>query len=111
LFQPVRVHRPDERTLAVRPAYGYYAWVLDKLFRTEKHPFCVGDRVELTGMTAEITELTGDGRPAEAAFTFAVPLEDASLQWLQYEDGRFVPFSPPAVGETAVLPGYDLFGD
>jgi hypothetical protein len=109
LFEPVKVHRPDQRSLVVRPAYGYYAWVLDGLFRTEKHPFRVGDRVELTGMTVEVTKLTRDGRPAEAAFTFSVPLEDASLRWLQYRDGRFVPFSPPAVGDTVVLKRQNLF--
>ena len=111
LLRPVKVYRPDERTLVVRPEYGYYAWVLDKLFRNEQHPFCVGDKVELTGMTVEITELTGDGRPAEASFTFAVGLEDASLRWLKYENGEYVPFQPPAVGERVELAGYDLFGN
>jgi hypothetical protein len=54
-------------------------------------------------MTVEIMELTGDGRPAEAAFTFTVPLEDPSLRWLQYKNGSFVPFTPPAIGENMVL--------
>ncbi|MHC4623653.1 MAG: hypothetical protein ACYS4W_07090 [Planctomycetota bacterium] len=111
LFETVRVHRPDERSLVVRPAYGYYAWVLDGLFRTEKHPFHVGDRIELTGMTVEITKLTGDGRPAEAAFTFSVPLEDSSLRWLQYKNGQFVPFYPPAAGESMELAGENPFGN
>jgi hypothetical protein len=72
LLGSVEVHRPGEKTLVVRPEYGYIAWVLDGLFRSEKHPFSVGDTVELTGMTVEVTKLTGDGRPAEAAFTFSV---------------------------------------
>jgi hypothetical protein len=93
----------------VRPEYGYIAWVLDGLFRSQEHPFSAGDTVELTGMTVEVTKLTRDGRPAEAAFTFSVPLEDASLRWLQYRDGRFVPFSPPAVGDTVVLKRQNLF--
>jgi hypothetical protein len=103
LLRPVKIHRPDANTLVVQPEYGYYAWVLDALFRDKKHPFSVGDRVELTGMTVEIMELTGDGRPAKAAFTFSVPLEDPSLRWLQYKDGSFVPFTPPAIGENVVL--------
>jgi hypothetical protein len=103
LLRPVKVYRQDARTLVVRPEYGYYAAVLDALFRDRKHPFSVGDRVELTGMTVEIMELTGDGRPAKAAFTFAVPLEDPSLQWMQYKYGSFVPFTPPAIGENVVL--------
>jgi hypothetical protein len=103
LLRPVKVYRQDARTLVVRPEYGFYAAVFDALFRDKQHPFSVGDRVELTGMTVEIMELTGDGRPAEAAFIFAVPLEDPSLQWMQYKDGSFVPFTPPAIGENVVL--------
>jgi len=109
LFQPVKIHRPDANTIVVRPQYGYYAWVLDALFRDKQHPFSIGDCVELTGMTVEITELTQDNRPAEAAFIFDVPLEDASLRWLQYKDGDFVPFSPPAVGQSVVLKAGNLF--
>jgi hypothetical protein len=103
LFRPVKIHRPDSNTIVVQPEYGYYVWVFDALFRDKKHPFSVGDRVELTGMTVEITEMTGDGRPAEAAFTFTVPLEDPSLRWLQYKNGSFVPFTPPAIGGNLVL--------
>ena len=111
LFQPVKIYRADAKTLVIRPEYGYYAFVLDALFRNKQHPFSVGDRVELTGMTVEITELTGDGRTAEAAFIFSVPLEDPSLRWLQHKDGAFVPFTPPAIGQRVVLPGGRLFLD
>ena len=111
LFQPVKIYRADAKTLVIRPEYGYYAFVLDALFRNKQHPFSIGDRVELTGMTVEITELTGDGRTAEAAFIFSVPLEDPSLRWLQYKDDAFVPFTPPAIGQRVVLPGGRLFLD
>ena len=63
----------------------------------------LGQRVELTGMTVTVTALTEDGRPAEAAFRFSVPLEDTSLRWLNWKDDMFQPFAPPAVGETVVL--------
>jgi nucleoside-diphosphate-sugar epimerase len=54
-------------------------------------------------IVVDVDEPTGDGRPDEAAFTFAVLLEDPSLRWLQYKDGSFIPFSPPAIGKTVVL--------
>jgi hypothetical protein len=54
-------------------------------------------------MVAEVVGLTGDGRPAEVAFRFEVPLEDGSLRWLCYRDGRFVPFALPAVGQSVEL--------
>lgn len=52
----------------------------------------------------EVTAITDDGRPAEAVFHFAAALEDPSLRWLQWENGVYVPFVLPAVGETLTLP-------
>lgn len=109
LFQPVEVYRPDAKTLVIRPSYGFYTYVLDSIFRDEDNPFAVGDRVELTGMTVEIREITNDGQVSEAAFIFSTILEDPSLRWLQHKDGAFVPFTPPAVGQRVVLPGGNLF--
>ncbi len=88
----VTIYRPDPRTLLVRPENGYLRGALDRVFRTELRPMSRGERVELTGMTAEVVELTDDGRPAEVAFRFDVPLEDESLVWLRYRDRRFEPF-------------------
>jgi hypothetical protein len=108
-FGPVEVKRIDERIITVRPRGGYLVTILDKLFRSDQNRFSVGDRIELTGMTVEVTELTGNGLPAEAAFSFSVDLEDASLRWLQYQKGRYVPFHPPAVGQSVELPGFNPF--
>jgi hypothetical protein len=94
----VSVRRLDERTLAVAPAGGYLRFPLDQVFRSERRPFAIGDRVELTGMIAMITTLTPDGRPAEATFRFDVPLESPSLIWLRFRGTGFEPFRPPAVG-------------
>jgi len=97
------IRRPDSHTLAIRPELGYLKWIFDRLFRDEQHLMSLGDQVVLTGMTAEVTALTGDGRPAEVTFRFAVPLEDPSLRWLCWREGAFVPFTPPAVGQTVKL--------
>ncbi|MHC4694119.1 MAG: hypothetical protein ACYS67_15365, partial [Planctomycetota bacterium] len=108
-FGPVQVQRIDEKTITVRPRGGYLVTVFDRLFRDDKQGFSVGDKIELTGMTVEITELTIHGRPAEATFTFSVGLEDTSLHWLQYKKGEYIPFSPPAVGQSVELPGFNPF--
>jgi hypothetical protein len=108
-FGPVEVHRIDEKTITVHPRGGYLVTILDKLFRSDQHRFSIGDRIELMGMTVEVTELTEKGLPAEAAFTFSVDLEDESLRWLQYKEGEYVPFIPPAVGQSVVLPGFNPF--
>jgi len=117
---PATLLRTDERTLVVRPRGGYLppqgAWYdagrgpafspvyvlrsMDSLFRSEEHPLRLGDRVELTAATIEVTALTDDGRPAEATFRFRVPLEDASLRWLVHRGLGCEPFTPPAVGRS-----------
>ena len=108
-FDPVEVRRINDKTITVRPRGGYLVTVFDRLFRDDKQGLSVGERIELTGMTVEVTELKSNGRPAEAAFSFSVALEDASLYWLQYKKGRYVPFHPPAVGQSVELPGFNPF--
>jgi hypothetical protein len=97
------VYRPDERTLVVRLPEGFLKRSFDQLTRSLEHPMFVGQRVELTGMVAEVGTLTSDGRPDQVSFTFDVPLEDPSLRWLWWNDGGFAPFVPPPVGATVEL--------
>lgn len=99
----IEVHRPDARTLLLRPQAGFLVWKADRLCRVPWHAFTVGAKVHLTGMTVEVTALTPDGRPAEAAFRFESPLEDARWRWLQWNNGAFVPFVPPPVGTSLRL--------
>jgi hypothetical protein len=108
-FGPVQVKRIDDKAITVRPRGGFLVTILDRLFRTDQDKFTTGDRIELTGMTVEVTELKSNGRPAEAKFTFSVGLEDASLHWLQYKNGRYVTFSPPAVGRSIEIPSFNPF--
>jgi hypothetical protein len=89
----------------VHSAYGYrYS---DGFFGSGLNSLALGERVELTGMSAEVTALAKDGRPTEARVRFAEPLDDPSLQWLQWDwkKGAYVPFTPPAVGETVFVAG------
>lgn len=125
----VEVTRIDERTVVVRPEHGYlvqpgaivrgnrdpfplahpaYGYQHgDGFFRSGALPMTLGQRVELTGMSVEVTALTDDGRPSEARMTFAVPFEDPSLKWLwwDWEANAYVPFELPAVGDTVHISG------
>lgn len=102
------VTRHDERTLIVRPVGGYLGG-LDPLFRGADHPLALGQSVALAGMTASVLALTPDGRPALVAFRFSVPLDDPSLRWFEWRDGRYAPFVVPAVGQARHLPAARLF--
>ena len=124
-FSSIRVTRTDAKTLVVRPEGGYFpprGWwpegerppamsvvyavqLMDQAARSQRNPLQLGETIELTTATIEVTELTPDGRPAEATFRFRVPLEDPSLRWLQLTRRGYVSFQPPPIGETVELPG------
>ncbi len=118
------VHRPDAMTLVIRPEFGFlaprgiprqgmedeyadfndhYLWPPFDTLYCDGRPNTNGRRIELTGLTIEISAVTNDGRPAEATFEFDSPLEDPSRRWLRWKDGLYVPFEVPAVGETVTL--------
>ena len=96
---PIRFTRTDERTLVAAPSIGF-PWLLT---RDRAHPFHVGDRVELSGMTIEVTKVARLGYATEVAYHFDVPLEDPSLVWLEVHRAAYRPFTPPAVGQSVVL--------
>lgn len=96
---PIRMTRTNERTLFAKPQGGF-PWLL---MRDNNHPFVVGEKVKLTGMSVEVKKLTEEGWPLEVAYRFNVPLEDPSLVWLDFQDDAYVPFAPPAVGESIML--------
>jgi len=56
-------------------------------------------------MEVEVTILTADGRPAEAIVRFDKPLEDTEYRWFSWSNGRLVPFTPPAPGQSVQLRG------
>jgi hypothetical protein len=123
--QSIEIHRPDDRTLLFRPEAGFLGpagrpeadceagqllfderrllLAVDSLYRDDS-PMAVSRQIGMLGVTADITSLTGDGRPAEVAFRFAMELENPHFSWLKWQDGVYVPFDPPTVGETVTLP-------
>lgn len=129
-IQPMRIRRADDYTLVIRPKNGflglrgemqnsddsgaplidarYIAPIFDQLFRDRHTPFVLGQRIELAHVTIEITELTQDGRPAEAAFHFVKRLDDPSHLWRQWKNGVYVSFPLPAIDESITLPPVTL---
>jgi len=100
----MRIERTDAFTLSVRPKDGFLYQLFDRLFRSPRHPLALGDRIELTGLTILVTDMTNDGRPAEVQFRFDTPLEDGSLAFLYWVDGAYAWWTPPPVGSTVELP-------
>ena len=94
-----------ERWPAADLVYVYQ--LLDGFFRGPTVPMRLGEQVALTGMRAEVTGLSGDGRVSEARVRFDASVDDPSLTWLRWDwpRGAYVPFVPPAIGETVRVPG------
>jgi hypothetical protein len=100
----VEILRPDPRTLRFELHGGLFDSYLGRLFRDHRQPFEPGDTVELERMRVEVLAADEAGQPTELLFRFPVPLEDPSLRWITWEGRGYVPFTPPAVGETISLP-------
>ncbi len=127
-FAPVHIERVDARTIRVTPEGGYTPLpgpvvdektgmvtqvhlqnvyrALDGFYYNPRNPMRVGQVVALSDVTIEVTEMTGDGRIAQAAFTFAHPLEDERYVWLLWDEGAssYTRVQMPAVGESRVFP-------
>ena len=100
------VERKDEKSLIFRPDATFLSKPWSQVFRNPAtHPMKAGQTVQLAGMTATVTSVREDGGPREIVFTFEVPLEDSSLRWVSFKDGRYVPFVPPKTGQTIHIDG------
>lgn len=106
---PVTVTRTGPRSLLVDPQDGFIKSTQDKHYRRDAQALHTGSEVDLPRMTAKVLSTTADGRPAQARFTFDVPLEDPSLCFFAYERGRYVPWDIPKTSEPRTFPGHDLF--
>jgi hypothetical protein len=127
-FTPVHIERVDAQTIVVTPEGGYSPLpgpivddatgmvthvhlenvyrALDGLVYNPQIPMQVGQVVTLSEVTVEVTEMTSDGRIAQAAFTFAHPLEDNRYVWLLWDEGTstYERVQMPPVGESRVYP-------
>ncbi|MBN1428023.1 MAG: glycosyltransferase family 39 protein [Anaerolineae bacterium] len=125
-FTPVHIERVDARTIRVTPEGGYTPRPgpivddttgmvmhvhlenvyrsLEENFYNPRNPMQVGQVVVLTEFTVEVTEMTSDGRIAQAVFTFARPLDDDRYVWLLWDEATstYETVRMPPVGETKV---------
>ena len=89
---------------ALKAMLEFLSGPLGPLFHDSLEPFAVGESVSVAGLTATILTQLPDGRPATVRFRFDEPVDSPTRRWVQFRDGRFVPFEPPAVGDSAELP-------
>ena len=127
-FAPVHIKRVDAHKIIVTPEGGYTPLpgpivdkatgmvihmglenvyrALDGFHYSPQNPMRVGQVVVVSEMTVEVTEMTSDGRIAQAVFTFAHSMEDKRYVWLLWNDetSSYERTRMPAVGESRVYP-------
>jgi len=102
-FCSLEIHRNDNRTLTIKPENGFFASPWAQTYYNTGIPVKKGFVRELPGLTATVSIVTDDGRPAEVRYEFSVPLEDKSLRWLTWTSEGFAAFILPSPGETISL--------
>ena len=104
MLAATEVHRVDERTLELRPEGGWLRVPVERLMRSRDRPFELGETRTMNGYVVEVTELSDDGRPLVARFTFDRPLDDPRYRWFAFEEHDLIETRPPALGESQRLP-------
>ena len=103
-FGDVTVTRLDAQTLALRPENGFVPTEAQQMIWGEQRPMEVGHTVTLSDMTVTVTETSPAGRPLAAEFRFSAPLESPQWNWVRGDGMGVIPWTPPAVGATTVIP-------
>lgn len=98
----IDARRLDAHRLELTYDGGLLGPMLTRLYRGRNDPFVPSDRVTLTGLSIEVTQVTPDGRPAVAVFDFAKPLDSPDLVWVIWQKDRFIRFTPPATEGVVV---------
>lgn len=138
---PLTVTRLDEYSLLVRPDAGFlpdtskpvyglpenvpelhvghFMHKVNQGYRDERNPMTVGEKLVLSDLIVEITEISDIGLATEVKFTFNRPLEDESFKWLYWNWKpdtnksfshpdtylEYRPFELPEIGESVRLLG------
>ncbi len=103
LSSDLTITRVDDHSLDIEAQGCFITQSFDRLYRGASHPMEAGQRVKLSDMVVEVLTLTEDQRPLKVRFTFSQALEDPSLCLYQWMGTGFIPFDPPAAGESVHL--------
>jgi hypothetical protein len=102
------IQRVDTNTLKITPDDGFLSSSSQRMFRRSERGFQRGERVVLSDVAFEVTELTSDGRPAAVLARFTAPLDAGEFVWLQWDQRSYRPFVLPNRGESVRVPAVDL---
>jgi hypothetical protein len=101
---PLTFTRIDNQTFDIENKQGLMQLTFDQVLRGPSQPMHVGEQVVLPGMVVEIREIADGWQPSRARFKFVVPLDNPELLLLVWENGKYVPYTPPGIGQSELLP-------
>ena len=96
----LEVTRVGPRSLRLRFPDGFFPTAFSRYVRSPNERFSAGQHFELPGFSVVVESLDAQGDPEQVLYKFPVPLEDPSLRWMTWRDGVYVPWTPPAIGQT-----------
>ncbi len=97
------VRQVSEDAVEVRAPGGFYQWGPDLLVRDPEVPLPVGAQMRLSDVTIEVVHTTEAGVPDVARFSFDGGVGAAQYRWVQWVDGKYVPFELPGVGAAVSM--------
>jgi hypothetical protein len=102
------ITRVDESSLALSPEGGFLATASQVMFRRVDRRFALNEEIKLNGTTYKVVSLTEDGRPQQLLVHFDRPLESPDFAWRVWGKHEYLPFTPPAIGKSVLLPKADI---
>jgi hypothetical protein len=103
-FSPLKVTRPDARTLELAVEAGWGTRPLERMFTAAQAMPQLGAERVVAGMHVTVLAVSTDGLPQRVRFEFADALETPSRVWLVWQDRRPVRWTPPAIGTQVEVP-------
>ena len=100
----LRITRVGPQELRVEFLDGLFPTVFSRYMRSIRDPFEQGHRYAVPGLSANVEHLNPQADPDVVLYRFDVPLEDASLRWVRWQGGVYVPWTVPGEGESVELP-------
>jgi hypothetical protein len=97
--------REDAQTIRMSVAGGFPPDFSSMVSRDWARPMSRGDRVELTGFSAEVLSIGKNGHPESVRFRFGESLESPRYRWLHWTENGFERLKLPRVGQSISLPG------
>jgi hypothetical protein len=104
----LRLERVDAQALKITPDGGFLAKSSQHMFRRSERRMALGQRVQLSDVTFEVSALTADGRPAAAIARFTRPLDSENFVWLRWDVNAYRRFTLPDLGKSVRIPAADL---